>query len=451
MSLAPAIARPWGAARPWTCVLCRVQPQRRSYVKSHDLFKLNEKELSKNKPNPRLSPSQQRDRMDALHRSQFLEASYKNKITNMNAKDAESIIKDFLASSNPSGTFMQELAKKNFITVRELTVLGIMIMRIPNASKKPEWIPSSKHPEISKKLLLACVDSGDSLAATHICSAFQLASSKTHGKLNVVEEVVKLYSQTDIQRCRRALDKLIAEGDPEAMTVQGFFYEQEGKMQLARDLYEKALPLADRKYDPKAPPRAPAVDVIGPWNALGYLLLADSSPESQKGAREAFEVGALEADDPLSYYHLASFYPTSSTEWWKYMSKAAASGHTDAIWQLGNYYLDNVNTIIPNTEMGRSLKWLLTSKPGSAKKYAMEWFEVGAGFGHKPSMMKVAEQAEADGDFQRAGDLLYEISQNPPFGEVEEWPRLVMEARVRLPRIAAKIPQIDPDKEIRIN
>lgn len=325
--------------------------------------------------------------------------------------------------------------------MEDITVLAMAVHRIPDIQDKTRLsrMPPSIHKPISSQLLLACSKAKDPLAIMHILSA--VLYSTTHANLNVrrvSSDIASLFKSADIAYCRKELEVLASKNDADAMNLLGQLLEREGQTQQARTLYEKALERANTKFI-QADPKTLFLSLVPVWNALGYLLLADKDPKVREQARAAFEKGALKADDPLSYYHLASFQPDKSANWLKYMSKAAASGHREAMHEVANFYLD-VNSdsgagvkpsILKDRQLATPLTWL-TWKRDSPKDLAEEWFGVAAERGYKPAMLELVKLHESKGDIEKTKSFLRKMTEPLPAGEVEEWPRLVEEARKRL-------------------
>ena len=228
-----------------------------------------------------------------------------------------------------------------------------------------------------------------------ILSAIYLSSSTTN---EAIKEMARLFPPTEVVKYRTTLEKLGAKAKsialgPDALTLQGLFLEREGQKQKAIELFQQAVLLSHLTYNPKT--RHPMqLDLIAPWNALGFLFKAEKDSASQTEAKRYFRTGALEADDPLSYYEMATFEQRSSLNWLHYTSKAAASGHIQATADLADFYEEVSSKTSPslaNTSVRKALKWILCWKRGSVADLAREWLQAGANLGHKPSMLKLAK------------------------------------------------------------
>lgn len=261
----------------------------------------------------------------------------------------------------------------------------------------------------------------------------------------VYKEIVGLIPQSEIPQYRKTLEKIGSQAQsialgPEALTLQGLFLEKEGQKQKARVAYEEAIKRSHFKFNPRA--RHPMqLPLITPWNALGYLLKSDKDANTQKQAKTYFEKGALEGDDPLSYFELAAFEERASAKWLHYTSKAAASGHREAMVNLASFYHDvslQPLRILADSKIKSALSWLMGWKDGSAAALAREWLGAAANVGHKPSLVKLADYYEANGDMERARETLRRVLDPPISAERgEEWPLLVQQAGKRLAGIRA--------------
>jgi TPR repeat protein len=254
------------------------------------------------------------------------------------------------------------------------------------------------------------------------------------------KKLASLFSQSEIVQYRKTLELLCAKAKtfplgPEALTLQGLFLEREGKKEKAKDLYTEAVQRCHLKYNPKS--RHPLqLPLVTPWNALGYLLKADNSPESQAQAKTYFNKGAVEADDPLSCYESAAFEDRRDPNWLQYTSKAAASGHRQATVDLAEFYREassNESPVLANTNMRKALNWLLEWKRGDPATLAREWLIAASNMGHKPSTLQLADYYQSIGDQNRATEYLRRLAEPPKSAnQAEEWPQLVEAARKRL-------------------
>ncbi|KAF2180803.1 hypothetical protein K469DRAFT_714372 [Zopfia rhizophila CBS 207.26] len=407
--------------------------------------KNNGKELQRREysaPGPK-TPQAKRNAIDTQNRAKFFDLAKTEGLIVMSPKLADEIIADFLSEygdGKGSGKTVLELAEKHRLKVTNITELALATSRIP--TKGMPGLPQSHHQDISRMLLVACSKAKEPVATLHILTAVFRAPFD-----EAARNIANIFKPSEIQECRKELEELAyKEGYAEAMTLQGQFLEKEGKKKDAMKLYEEAMGMADIKLKnaPKEGPRI-AMPLTPPWNILGNLLLANKDPTAQVRAKEVFKKGALEGDDPLAYYHLASFEEDKqSCNWLQYMSKAAASGHIDAMYQVAHFYLKsqaeeqgqkNVNPDLleKDNTLTEALNWL-NSRDRSMGPIALaiEWFEVAARGGHKPSMMTLVEYFRKSGKIEEALKHLNNVLKPPPKGQKEEWPDLVREAQIML-------------------
>lgn len=272
-------------------------------------------------------------------------------------------------------------------------------------------LPPSPHKTVAGLMLQGCAENEDPLAVKHIMTAVYLNNYTT---MPGVSNIVLLFPSHEILKYKKSLQKHADNGDPEALSLVGLFLEQEKQPLKAKVLYEKALQHAwIFKHAPGA--RNPLqLPVMAPWNALGYLLRNSPDAAQRSQAKSAFEQGATKADDPLSYYELASFYDAKDVKWLKCMSKAAASSHRDAMAALALFYKDlSSNTAIVESDttgkMQKALHWLMGWKQGGAARLAMEWFEAAGSAGHKGALLQLALWYEGLGRKAEAREVLKRI------------------------------------------
>lgn len=195
------------------------------------------------------------------------------------------------------------------------------------------------------------------------------------------------------------------------------------------------------------PPR-----IASPWAEYANLLLTrkDDPPK----AKQILEKGAFEADDPMSYYYLAQTEDPSSYKWLEYMTKAAASGHLEAMYQVGNFYLEygtegESQDTVKDTNITKSLSWLNLQPPKNPKgpkslqyrpaALGWEWHDVAAKSGYKPSMLKLATWMAAQEAYGPATQWLLHIVTPAPAG-VDEDLQVVQEGR----KLLAKLRETNP-------
>jgi TPR repeat protein len=284
---------------------------------------------------------------------------------------------------------------------------------------------------MAARMLLACSAAKDSLATLQILAAVY---HRDNDGIPQAGDIARLFSPTEIKTCMKMMEQLAEQGDADAMTLHGQFLERAGQKGPAKYWYERAVENCKTKFDPRYPhpmalPREP------PWIALANRMLSENTQEARAKAKAALEKGAFKAGDPLAYYQLASLEDDMSPNWLTYMSKAAASGHLEATYKLGHYYMDvgaKTSAYLSNSQLKKALKFVTNWKPDSVQVLAKEWFTVAAAGGHKPAMLELAELSSSEGDEVGAMTWLRHITEPPRPGETEEWPRLVEQARKRL-------------------
>lgn len=303
-------------------------------------------------------------------------------------------------------------------------------------------LPPSQHRPIAGLILQGCAENEEPLAIKHIMTAVYLS---TYTTAPGARDIALLFPKSEILKYQKTLEKLVDKNDPEGLTLRGLFAEKEHQPAKAKLLYEKALqPKWVFEYKPGG--RHPAqLPIIAPWNALGYLLKRDKNRAAQSQAKHAFEQGAYKGDDPLSYYELAAFHDRSNAEWLKCISKAAASGHREAMVQLAEFYRDvslKDSSLLHSDQSGKlkqALNWLLGWRQGSSAKLAIEWFEAAGNAGHKAALMQLADWYDILEEKDEARRVLQRIVESAAQGKgEEEFPHIVRKAKGRLSGIMTR-------------
>ena len=325
------------------------------------------------------------------------------------------------------------------ISVEKLASLAIVTFRIPDLSDptKRAQLPPSQHKDLAASMLKGCALLEQPLAVIQILTAVYLAQLTGEDSY---QDIASRFSQTDdIAKYRQSLENLSAKSNtfvlgPEALTLSGLFAERECQTEKAKILYIEAVERQRFKYIPglRHPMQLP---LPTPWNVLGYLLKSDKDPNVRAQAKTYFQQGALEGDDPLSYYEAAAFEDRSDPKWLQYTSKAAASGHRQATVDLAQFYEEasvKRSPILADSKMRKTLNWLLGWRRGSAADLAREWLHAAAIMGHRPSMLRLADYKESVHDFEGAKEYLRLMVAPREDGQAEEWPRLAHMAKQRL-------------------
>jgi len=325
------------------------------------------------------------------------------------------------------------------LSVEDLASLAIVTFRIPDLTdpEKRAQLPPSQHKPLAASMLRGCAHLEDPLAVMQILTAVYLADLTGE---HSYKDIVSHFPKSEIPKFKQTLEQLGAKSNtfglgPEALTLQGLFAERAGDREKAKTLYIEAVERSTLKYTPgsRHPMQLP---LTTPWNALGYLLKTDKDPSVRAQAKTYFQRGALEGDDPLSYYEAAAFEDRSDPKWLQYTSKAAASGHRQATVDLAQFYLEvssKGSPVLAQSKMRKALNWLLAWRKGSAADLAREWAHAASIMGHKPSMLQLADYRESVGDVEGAKKYLRGLVEAPKgAGKVEEWPQLVQLAKKRL-------------------
>jgi hypothetical protein len=328
------------------------------------------------------------------------------------------------------------------VSLDDISGIAIVTMKIPDLSDptKRAQLPPSQHKPIAAAMLIGCAQLEDPLAVMQIMTAVYLAELTNEQSY---KDIASLFTRLDIQDCRNILDTLCKKSTlfplgPEALTLQGLFFEKASLKQKAKASYIEAVQRSGFTYHPKN--RHPMqLPLPMAWNALGYLLMGDKDPSLREEAKIYFERGALEGDDPLSYYELAQFVARSDPKWLQYTSKAAASGHRQATVDLANFYQEAIladSSLLANSGMRKALAWLLRWKRGSTALMAREWLQAASIIGHKPSTMQLADYYEKKGDEEGAKKCWRRASE--PVKSGAEWPQIVEVAKRRLAGIKSR-------------
>ncbi|KAL6705186.1 hypothetical protein ACN47E_007291 [Coniothyrium glycines] len=384
-----------------------------------------------------------RMRKDADDRARlgFYGHSRKQAVLHMDPHKANSIYEDFVhhRTKLDHGNNVQTLASKYKVNIEEISSLALVTFKIPDFSDaaKRAALPPSQHKTVSGQILQGCAQAEDPLAIVHILTVVHHSSSSSDP---AAREIAALFPRRDLTTYRTTLEKLCANAQkvplgPDLLTVQALLLWTEGNRQKAQELLTEAVTRSHLKYHPgsKHPMQYP---LVTPWNALGFMLKDSQAPEDQALARTYFEMGASQADDPLSCYELSLLEPRTSAEWLKYVSKAAASGHKQAAVDVAEFYqeLDHAGfNSLQDGPLSKALNWLAAWKGGSTAALAREWLQVASNAGHKPSSLKLADYEESIGNIAGAEVYLQRLMDTPRFASgTEEWPHLVQLAKRRL-------------------
>lgn len=286
-------------------------------------------------------------------------------------------------------------------------------------------------------MLQGCAELDDPLTITHVMASIYYGESGDNPK---AKAKMSAFRPGSLAGYHESLSRLAARSSkialgPELLTLQGLFLEKEGKIDEAEAIYTQAVQRVSFKYNPKS--RHPMMmPLITPWNALGQLLRSSQDPGKREKAKEYFRRGAKEGDDPVSCLELAAMEKRGSAEWLKYTSKVAASGHRDSMVELAAFCEEASkpgSALLAASTTRKALDWLLGWRKDSMAMFALEWQRAAAMMGHKPLLLKLADDRRAKGELEEEKVLLRALTQPPSQpGQVEEWPQLAQIGRQRL-------------------
>lgn len=188
-------------------------------------------------------------------------------------------------------------------------------------------------------LMRIAFEDGGVDATIHLAVNSYLKEGRTWGKMSASVKAKVLKSLTVYA---------LRDSHPEAMNVLGQIYQLQGRDNDALDLFISAMSRIKKIDDGEIDeaPNAPNlfstqdVDAVLPvWIILGNEHL---KRRNRAAAAEAYEEGAIRADDPYAYICAARVLRTTegiySPKWVHYVTKAAASGHPAAAMMLGDFY-----------------------------------------------------------------------------------------------------------------
>jgi hypothetical protein len=294
------------------------------------------------------------------------------------------------------------------------------------------------------KMILACCKAGDPYAV--LCVA---ASARDRDQKNWAANI----GRADLRDAKSKLEHLAYnDQNPDAMVLVGLDLREAGKDAEARQLFESAMrkvtggeafdihsestKLRRHVIEPSIDP----LPIPAPWIALGTLLLEQAEPDLE-AAKAVFEIGADDADDPLACFYLAECEDSYSDRWLENMTRAAASGHADAMCNLGNFYthdkeeLDRMVGPKGRQELKRldsfphwkakGLHNLFPGIPGDLslegrEAMAFEWFWIGYWADHKGSSLELARMLRGKVAWWAATEALKTILMDKEAQEIEE-------------------------------
>ncbi|OCL06635.1 hypothetical protein AOQ84DRAFT_440712 [Glonium stellatum] len=372
--------------------------------------------------------------VDRLTREAFLNKAFEEHVIPIDQEAAESHIQRYLE------TDFDTIFKESSLSLADISQIAYILCKAPTKGSR----------EIGKRMLLDASAAGDTNAT------LRFAASVHSSEAADADSIVRYMQSSDLRSVRVQLERLAYnDGNPDAMVLLGQLLEREGKDEEPLKLYRAAVDaIQARRKDINArddslgnlfkgttPQHRDPLPIPAPWTALGTLLLQRRG--DLKGAKEAFTLGALKADDPLAYFYLTEFEEKHSANWLDYTIKAAASGHRDAAYNLGKFYMlkRSVTEKTADATVRKHLSWLDSYKSwtgfgllGSTRKMsgrtgmAWEWYQIAACGGHKMAAIELAKRCRTTKEWEAAAKYLVIAMRKSPRGP-EEWPAAVKEAQ----------------------
>jgi len=315
------------------------------------------------------------------------------------------------------------------ITRAQLTALAIPLL---SAGGSPT---DTYNHDIGFLLLGACSKAQDPLATLHIMSTHYMALA--HHQTSRVSTILL---PSELFTIRRHLESLAHDqNNAEACALLAQFLDHEGKPKKAAQLYQKAIDLWDISVL-SATSNTMAPRIASPW--AQYYLLLQSLNAPKELCLEVLEKGA-EAEDPMSYYHLSTLQNPNSWDWMQYLTRAAASGHPDAMFDLGEWYISYDPVIkFLDPKLASYVSWLKPnpkgdkakdpkSLTGTAEALGWEWHGLAAKAGNKRSMLRLAKWMVERGQEGAAARWLIKVSTPRAYSD-ERDKRFVREGRAML-------------------
>jgi hypothetical protein len=168
----------------------------------------------------------------------------------------------------------------------------------------------------------------------------------------------------------------------QALVLQGMLYQNQGKNSLAASLFKQAIAQPHKNTDPdenlpkrlarfigfelensdpNLDPRRPEdleLDVVQAHMQLSILQFTEHDDEA---ALENLKVAALKYDEPVAYFLLAERADQYSLEWLEYTRKAAASGYSSSMEDMGVIHSWSEEDLKQNVKDERVRDWILNN------------------------------------------------------------------------------------------
>lgn len=236
----------------------------------------------------------------------------------------------------------------------------------------------------------------------------------------------------EVAEARRQLAKLVDLDDHYAMMLQAAIDAEEGRDEKAMELAEKVVNM------PKDVSLQHAGFEYAQGRSWGLIASLKKKKNDTSGSNQALEKATLESDDPGAYLELALFHRQYGSPGYLFLlSKAAASGNSDAASALGAYYVSQaVNLQQSSGRYSDIISRIRLLFPG--QKYSIEelyrlgeeWLTVAvdcAEPGHQftnRSQVNLALLLRKKGEYEKGSELLGKAVQSGDFGRcVGPWVR----------------------------
>ncbi|PQE08329.1 Tetratricopeptide-like helical domain protein [Rutstroemia sp. NJR-2017a WRK4] len=315
----------------------------------------------------------------ALPPLSVLELEHKNGRLDINPSTALDFLKQYqlLSHQAPAG-WEQGLCKRYQISPSTITSLGMAI----------GYSTSSEQKALARHLLISSANLGDVLA------------------IILMAKYALRFGELDIPSYRPILQKLSIlakkERNPQAAALLGEILTRQGRGEEALGFLRDAVatPTEDKE----------SLGTMGELCArLGHILLLKGALEE---AEKVLWKGALEYDNPASYFYLSNLQAQGSPENIMYLEKAAASGIPEACHNLGVLELRKIEKYVES----KSIAGQATME---VKDYGLtkEWFQVAAEAGFGRSMVSLSMICRVEGRAEEGDDWLRRAAKIPEFKE----------------------------------
>jgi len=246
------------------------------------------------------------------------------------------------------------------VDIEDLTGLGALLLQSKNPLERL----------LGRNILLSA-----SRAGSHSATIFLVNAARKQNTLTT-QELIKPQAQ---------LKQIVKSGSAsvQALVLQGMLYHQQRAYTLAASLFEQAIAMPQKStkedlltrigrfigldlenQDPNLDPRRPEeleLDVVQAYVQLSGVQYGNHIPSKKDEALENMKVAALKYDDPVAYYQLAETVEKYSLNWLEYTRKAAASGYSVAMEDMGAIHAMKEEELRTTITDERVLDWVLNN------------------------------------------------------------------------------------------